>query len=61
MFETLIITDSIKELIVNGASTIQIRDEALKEGYKPLLVDGIFKVMEGITTLQEINNQLLFY
>ena len=61
MFETLIITDSIKELIVNGASTLQIRDEALKEGYKPLLVDGIFKVMEGITTLQEINNQLLFY
>lgn len=61
MFETLLITDSIKELIVNGASTLQIRDEALKEGYKPLLVDGLFKVMEGITTLQEINNQLLFY
>ena len=61
MFETLLITDSIKELIVNGASTLQIRDEALKEGYKPLLVDGIHKVMDGITTLEEINNQLLFY
>ncbi len=61
MFETLIITDSIKELIVNGASTLQIRDEALKEGYKPLLVDGIHKVVDGITTLEEINNQLLFY
>ena len=61
MFETLIITDNLKELIVNNASTIQIRDEALKEGYKPLLVDGIYKVIDGVTTLEEINNQLLFY
>ena len=61
MFETLIITDDIKELIVNNASTIQIRDEALKEGYKPLVVDGINKVVNGVTTLEEINNQLLFY
>ena len=61
MFETLIITDTIKELIVNNASTLQIRDEALKEGYKPLLVDGISKVINGITTMEEINNQLLFY
>ena len=61
MFETLIVTDNIKELIVNNASTLEIRDEALKEGYKPLLVDGIKKVMDGITTLSEVNNQLLFY
>ena len=61
MFETLIVTDNIKELIVNDESTLKIRDEAIKEGYKPLLVDGIYKVVNGITTLQEINNQLLFY
>ena len=34
MFETLIITDNIKELIINDESTLKIRDEALKEGYK---------------------------
>ena len=61
MFETLIVTDAIKELIVNNASTLQIRDEAIKEGYRPLLIDGINKVLSGITTLEEINNQLLFY
>lgn len=61
IFETLLISDEIKELIVNNASTIQIREQALKEGYKPLLLDGIQKVLNGITTLEELNNHLLFY
>ena len=61
IFETLLITDSIKELIVNDASTLQIREEAYKEGYKPLLVEGIKKVLDGVTTLEELNSKLLFY
>lgn len=61
VFETLLVDDDIKELIVKDASTLEIRDEALKRGYKPLLVDGIAKVVEGITTLEELNRKLLFY
>lgn len=61
VFETLLVDDDIKELIVKDASTLEIRDEALKRGYKPLLVDGIAKVVEGITTLEELNSKLLFY
>ncbi len=61
VFETLLVDDDIKELIVKDASTLEIRDEALKRGYKPLLVDGITKVVEGITTLEELNRKLLFY
>ncbi len=61
VFETLLITDNIKDLIVKNASTLEIRDEAYKEGYKPLLVEGIRKVIEGTTTLEELNNKLLFY
>ncbi len=61
IFETLIISDEIKQLIVENASTIQIREKALQEGYKPLIIDGINKVLNGITTLEEVNNQLLFY
>lgn len=61
VFETLLVDDDIKELIVKDASTLEIRDEALKHGYKPLLVDGIAKVVEGITTLEELNRKLLFY
>ena len=61
MFEVLSITDELKELIVDGASTVEIRDVALKNGYKPLLVDGIQKVVDGITTLDEVNKKLIIY
>ena len=61
IFETLLITDPIKELIVKDASTLEIREEAYKEGYKPMIVEGINKVLKGITTLEELNSKLLFY
>lgn len=61
IFETLLFTDKIKEMVVNGDSTINIRKEALSENYKPLVIEGIRKVIDGITTLQEINSKLLFY
>ena len=40
---------------------MEIRKKALELGYKPLLVDGINKVVRGITTLDEINNKLIIY
>ena len=61
VFEILDINDEIKELIVKGASAIEIRNKALEIGYKPLVVDGIKKVINGTTTLNELNNKLLFF
>ena len=61
IFEILNISDEIKELIVKGASTIEIRNKALEQDYKPLVVDGIHKVLEGYTTLEELNKQLILY
>lgn len=61
IFETLLITDPIKDLIVKNASTLEIREEAYKEGYRPMIVEGIKKVINGITTLTELNSKLLFY
>ena len=53
--------DEIKELIVKGASSIEIRNKALEKNYRPLAVDGIKKVLMGITTLEELNNKLLIF
>jgi len=39
IFEVLHITDELKELIVEGASSIQIKTAALEKIYKPLIVD----------------------
>ena len=61
IYEVLIVDDDIKQLIINNASSIEIRNEALKKNYKPLVVDGLYKVLDGITTLEEINNKLLIY
>ena len=61
IYEVLIINDDIKQLIINGASSIEIRNEALKQNYKPLIIDGLYKVIEGKTTLEELNNKLLIY
>ena len=61
LYEILIIDDDIKQLIIDNASSIQIRNEALKGSYKPLVVDGLYKVLDGKTTLEELNNKLLIY
>ena len=61
IFEVLNITDEIKTKIVEGKSSMEIRDEALKQGYKPLVVDGINKVVKGFTTLEELNKKLLIF
>lgn len=61
IFEILNIEDEIKDLISRDASSLEIRKKALELGYKPLVVDGINKVLAGITTLEEINNKLIIY
>ena len=60
-FEVLIIDENIKKLIVNNDPSIEIRNEALKFGYKPLIIDGLQKVVDGITTLKELNSKLAIY
>ena len=53
IFEILNMSDEIKELVVSGATSMEIRREALKENYRPLIVDGIKKEIKGDTTLNE--------
>ena len=61
IFEILELTDEIKDAIVKGASSLQIRELASKQGYKPLVVDAFQKVVDGITTVEEVNKRLALY
>ena len=46
-------------MIAEGSSSIDIRDYAIKNTeYKPMVVDGINKVLQGITTIGEIKNKI---
>ena len=61
VFEILDLTEEVKEAIMNGESSIQIRRIALQQDYRPLIVDGINKVIKGITTVDELNRKLVIY
>lgn len=52
--EVLIITQGIRELILKRASADEIQIQAVKEGLITLYQSGIEKMLEGITSVQEI-------
>ncbi|GAB1400200.1 ATPase, T2SS/T4P/T4SS family [Aminivibrio sp.] len=54
IFEIMEVTDPIRELIVNGASSAVVRDEALRNGMKNLRASGVRKIMEGRTSVEEV-------
>lgn len=59
IFEILKMNDELKELISNNESPIKIKKEALKYGYEPFKIDGIRKVIDGITDMKELNKKIL--
>ena len=61
LFEVLEIKEDMKELIINNASTIEIRKQAIKDGYRPLIIDGINKILDGDITLEELNRKIVIY
>lgn len=61
IFEVLILNDKIRTLISNNASVLEIKEVAMEEGYLPLVIDGLNKVLNGITNLDELNNKLALY
>ncbi len=61
IFEVLILNDKIRALIADNGSTVDIKAAALEAGYQPLVIDGISKVINGITNLDELNNKLALY
>ena len=61
IFEVLNIDDDIKELIMEGKSSIEIRNIAMEKDYRPLIVDGVNKVLKGDTNLSELNKKLIIY
>ena len=61
IFEILMINDELRSLIVSDASSLELRKEALNNGYVPLVIDGINRVIDGTTNLAELNNKLALY
>ena len=60
-FEILELTEDIKAAISEGESSLKVRDIALKEGYRPLHIDALKKVIDGKFILDEVNKKLAIY
>jgi len=54
LYEVAAVTDPIKELILQGASTLEIKREAIRQGMRTLRRSGITKLLEGVTSLEEV-------
>ena len=62
VFEALVLDDQVKELIAQDASTLKIKEVALENNiYTPMIIDAIDKVLDGITTIEEVNKKIVIY
>ena len=61
LFEILVLDDKIRDLITSDSSSMQIKEQAMQGNYRPLIVDGISKVLSGETNLNELNRKFRIY
>ena len=54
IYEILLLSPDMKQLIADGADLARIRDLAYREGMKPLRISGAMKIASGLTTLAEV-------
>jgi type IV pilus assembly protein PilB len=54
LYEVMEITDELRELIIIGASAMELRRKAIETGMITLRESGLYKIREGITTIEEV-------
>ena len=54
VYEVMVLSETLREFVLNGASSAEIRKEAVREGMKTLRRSSLSKLMEGVTTLSEV-------
>jgi len=54
LYEVMEITDEIRELILIGASALELRKKSIEDGMISLRESGLQKVRNGVTTIEEV-------
>jgi type IV pilus assembly protein PilB len=54
IYEVLVLTPELRDLILSGGSAIEIKRAAIQQGMHTLRMSGLEKLKEGITTVQEV-------
>jgi len=48
------ISEGLRDLILSGATSVELRRKAIEEGMLTLRMSGIEKLKQGITTIEEV-------
>jgi len=59
LYEVMEIDDEIRELILIGASAVELKKKAMENGMLTLRRSGLVKVKEGVTTLEEVARETI--
>ncbi len=54
LIEVLVMTDALRRMVLNRAEVLEVHRAAVAEGMRPLYQDGLLKVLDGTTTLEEV-------
>ncbi len=54
LYEVMPMSPALRRMVLTGASTVELRDQAVSEGMLTLRMDGMKKLERGITTLEEV-------
>ncbi len=54
LYEVMPFTDRLKEMVLQGCSTAELKDEMIRGGVKTLRMSGLTKMSEGVTTVEEV-------
>jgi len=55
IYEVVKLTQPLQRIIMEGGNAIEISDKAREEGFNDIRRSGLLKVLEGVTTLEEVN------
>ncbi|MES9981454.1 MAG: type IV-A pilus assembly ATPase PilB, partial [Candidatus Thiodiazotropha sp. 6PLUC5] len=55
IFQVMPVSEIMGKIIMEGGTSLQLEEQAEKEGVNNLRRSGLIKVMQGITSLQELN------
>jgi type IV pilus assembly protein PilB len=54
IYEVMPVSETLRDMILKAASTAEIREQAQRDGMKTLRQSGLMKVLEGVTTIEEV-------
>ncbi len=54
IYQVMPMFDEIKEMVLSGANTAEIKQESMRLGIKTMRQSALTKLMEGVTTLEEV-------